>query len=85
MGKGKDAKKATKKPPAKSAKEKRAEKKLKKSKVLLTEDYDWNGDTIEAYAFGYLSVRRLLNLPITFPKTTGTKKPLTGGRTFNCF
>jgi len=60
-------------------------KKLKKSKVLLTEDYDWNGDTIEAYAFGYLSVRRLLNLPITFPKTTGTKKPLTGGRTFNCF
>ena len=31
MGKGKDAKKATKKPPAKTAKEKRAEKKLKKA------------------------------------------------------
>ena len=32
MGKGKDAKKAIKKPPTKSAKEKRAEKKLKKTK-----------------------------------------------------
>ena len=31
MGKGKDAKKAIKKPPAKTAKEKRAEKKLKKT------------------------------------------------------
>ena len=31
MGKGKDAKKATKKPPTKTAKEKRAEKKLKKA------------------------------------------------------
>ena len=31
MGKGKDAKKSTKKPPTKTAKEKRAEKKLKKA------------------------------------------------------
>ena len=31
MGKGKNVKKATKKPPAKTAKEKRAEKKLKKT------------------------------------------------------
>ena len=31
MGKGKDAKKATKKPPTKTAKEKKAEKKLKKA------------------------------------------------------
>ena len=30
MGKGKDAKKSTKKPPTKTAKEKRAEKRLKK-------------------------------------------------------
>jgi hypothetical protein len=32
MGKGKDSKKATKKVPAKSAKEKKAEKRLKKNK-----------------------------------------------------
>ena len=31
MGKGKDAKKTTKKPPAKTAKEKKAEKRLKKA------------------------------------------------------
>ena len=51
-------------------------------KIFLTEKYNWNGDSIEAYAFAYLSVRKLLNLPITFPKTTGTKKPLVGGRIF---
>lgn len=39
----------------------------------------FNGDIIEAYAFGYLSVRSLLNLPITFPSTTGTKTPVSGG------
>ena len=35
MGKGKDAKKSTKKPPTKTAKEKRAEKKLKKANKNL--------------------------------------------------
>lgn len=39
----------------------------------------FNGDMIEAYAFGYLSVRSLLNLPITLPLTTGTKTPVSGG------
>ena len=57
-------------------------KKIKKTKISLTENYNWNGDSIEAHAFAYLSVRKLLNLPITFPKTTGTKEPLTGGRIF---
>ena len=57
--------------------------KLKKPRVLLAEKYNWNGDSIEAHAFAYLSVRKLLNLPITFPKTTGVKKPLTAGQIFN--
>ena len=57
-------------------------KKIKKSKILLCENYKWNGDSIEAYAFAYLSVRMLLNLPITFSKTTGVKKPLAGGQIF---
>ena len=35
MGKGRDAKKTTKKPPTKTAKEKRAEKKLKKANKNL--------------------------------------------------
>ena len=57
-------------------------KKIKKSKILLAENYNWNGDSIEAHAFAYLSVRKLLNLPITYPKITGVKKPLSGGQVF---
>ena len=57
-------------------------KKIEKYKILLSENYNWNGDSIEAYAFAYLSVRKLLNLPITFSKTTGVKTPLTGGQIF---
>ena len=57
--------------------------KIQQSQVLLSDKYNWNGDAIEAYAFGYLSVRKLLNLPITFPKTTGVKKPLTAGQLFS--
>ena len=56
--------------------------KIGKSKIFLSEDYNWDGDFIEAYAFGYISIRKLLNLPITFPKTTGVKKSLTGGQIF---
>jgi anhydro-N-acetylmuramic acid kinase len=39
----------------------------------------WSADAIEAQAFGVLAVRRLAGLPITFPGTTGVKRPLTGG------
>jgi len=39
----------------------------------------WNADAIEAQAFAYLAVRRLRDLPITFPATTGVTKPLCGG------
>ena len=51
-----------------------------KAKVILSDYYKWDGDAIEAHAFAYLAVRKLLNLHITFPKTTGVKKPLSGGR-----
>jgi anhydro-N-acetylmuramic acid kinase len=39
----------------------------------------WSGDAVEAQAFAYLAVRRLKNLPITFPATTGVARPLEGG------
>jgi len=39
----------------------------------------WSSDALEAQAFGYLAVRSLKGLPITFPTTTGVPKPLTGG------
>ncbi|HJQ61176.1 MAG TPA: anhydro-N-acetylmuramic acid kinase [Vineibacter sp.] len=44
---------------------------------------DWMGDVLEAQAFGYLAVRSLRGLPLTFPSTTGVPSPLTGGRLFN--
>ena len=41
--------------------------------------YGFEGDNIESQAFGYLSIRSYLRLPITFPETTGCNKPTTGG------
>jgi anhydro-N-acetylmuramic acid kinase len=39
----------------------------------------WSSQSIEAQAFAYLAVRTLNDLPITFPKTTGTAQPMRGG------
>jgi anhydro-N-acetylmuramic acid kinase len=36
-------------------------------------------DALEAQAFAYLAVRTLKGLPITFPGTTGVKRPMAGG------
>ena len=43
------------------------------------DEYELNGDYIESQAFGYLSIRSFLNLPISFPKTTRCKSPTLGG------
>jgi anhydro-N-acetylmuramic acid kinase len=40
----------------------------------------WDGDALEAQAFGLLAARVARGLPITFPGTTGAPRPLTGGR-----
>ena len=42
--------------------------------------YGFNGDYIESQAFGYLAIRSFLNLPISFPSTTGCKEPTCGGK-----
>jgi anhydro-N-acetylmuramic acid kinase len=42
-------------------------------------DIGWHADAIEAQAFGYLAVRSVKGLPLTFPTTTGVKIPLMGG------
>ena len=46
----------------------------------LIDDYNFNGDFIESQAFGYLAVRSYLNLPISYPKTTGCATPTVGGK-----
>ncbi len=47
--------------------------------LVVAETLGWSGDALEAQAFAYLAVRRLKNLPITFPTTTGVAEPLPGG------
>jgi anhydro-N-acetylmuramic acid kinase len=47
--------------------------------VKLIDEYGIDGDFVESQAFAYLAVRSYLKLPISFPSTTGVKKPCTGG------
>ena len=51
----------------------------KKTKLDNIDLLGLNGDFIESQAFGYLSVRTLLKLPISFPSTTNCKSPTIGG------
>ena len=47
--------------------------------LSLIDDYKVDGDFIESQAFAYLAIRSFLNLPISFPRTTGCKTPTVGG------
>ena len=47
--------------------------------VILIDKYGIDGDFVESQAFAYLAVRSYLKLPISFPTTTGVRKPCTGG------
>ncbi|CAO3418339.1 Anhydro-N-acetylmuramic acid kinase (EC 2.7.1.170) [Azospirillum doebereinerae] len=48
--------------------------------VAAVETAGWDGDALEAQAFGYLAVRSRLGLPLSEPATTGVPAPITGGR-----
>ena len=56
-------------------------KKLKKNSkmIQLIDEYGVDGDFVESQAFAYLAIRSYLNLPISFPETTGVREPCTGG------
>ncbi|MCB9960040.1 MAG: anhydro-N-acetylmuramic acid kinase [Rhodospirillaceae bacterium] len=47
--------------------------------VEAVEAVGWQGDALEAQAFGYLAVRSLRGLPLSLPGTTGTPLPTRGG------
>ena len=47
--------------------------------VSPASEFGWSVDAMEAQAFAYLAARRLKDLPISFPGTTGVAAPLTGG------
>ncbi len=56
-------------------------KKIRKkiNNIKLIDLYGIDGDFVESQAFAYLAIRSFLNLPISFPETTGVKKPCVGG------
>ncbi|MGJ4932237.1 anhydro-N-acetylmuramic acid kinase [Bradyrhizobium sp. HKCCYLS2038] len=39
----------------------------------------WSADAMEAQAFGFLAVRGMKGLPLSYPTTTGVPMPMTGG------
>jgi anhydro-N-acetylmuramic acid kinase len=47
--------------------------------VEPVERVGWNGDALEAQAFGLLAVRSLRDLPLSWPTTTGCPEPTSGG------
>jgi anhydro-N-acetylmuramic acid kinase len=49
------------------------------AEVILAEDAGLDGDATEAEAWAYLAVRAQKGLPLTFPTTTGCKRPVSGG------
>jgi anhydro-N-acetylmuramic acid kinase len=51
-----------------------------RGRIVTADSLGWNGDALEAQAFGFLAVRSLRGLPLTFPGTTGAPRPLAGGR-----
>ena len=53
--------------------------------IKTINDFNIDGDYVESQAFAYLAIRSYLGLPISFPTTTGCKKPSTGGEIINNF
>ncbi len=47
--------------------------------LKLIDEYKINGDFIESQAFAFLSIRSILGLPISFPRTTNCTTPCSGG------
>ncbi len=54
-------------------------KNLSIKELVLIDEYGFDGDFIESQAFAYLAIRSYLDLPITFPDTTGCREPTSGG------
>jgi len=53
---------------------------LAPARIVSSDTMGWNGDAVEAQAFGFLAVRVLKGLPLSLPTTTGVPYPMPGGR-----
>ena len=47
--------------------------------LKLIDEYGVDGDFVESQAFAYIAIRSFLKLPISYPTTTGCRKPCSGG------
>jgi anhydro-N-acetylmuramic acid kinase len=54
-------------------------KNLMPNQIKTGEDVNINSNFVEAELMAYLAARRLFNLPVTFPSTTGIRLPSTAG------
>lgn len=55
---------------------------LMSAPVVPAEAIHTDGDAVEAEAWAYLAIRSVRDLPLTWPGTTGTSKPVSGGVVF---
>ncbi len=53
--------------------------KAQNSLVMSAEEAGFDGGAMEAEAFAYLAIRASKNMPLTFPRTTGCRQPVSGG------
>lgn len=51
--------------------------------IVRANDIGIDGDYVEADMVAYLAMRKLANIPITFPNTTGVNFPCIGGNVYN--
>lgn len=51
--------------------------------VRSVDELNWDGDAVEAECFGFLAVRHLCELPLSFPGTTGVPHPCCGGKLYH--
>ncbi|HKQ94237.1 MAG TPA: anhydro-N-acetylmuramic acid kinase [Aestuariivirgaceae bacterium] len=47
--------------------------------VTAADAHGFDGDAVEAEAFAYMAIRSVRGLPLSFPRTTGVARPMTGG------
>ena len=50
-----------------------------KNPLKLIDNFGVDGDFVESQAFAYLAIRSYLGLPISYPNTTRTMRPISGG------
>ena len=54
-------------------------KRLPHIRIETAAEFGWDKNTLSAWGYGFLAVRSLFGLPISYPATTGVSEPVSGG------